>query len=478
VPFLTNWLGARSAEPARRIFAAAKLPSYETPEKATRGFMHMVRYRRGQETLMEVPPSLPHGAQPDRAAAATIIAAASPGWLDALAIQKLLECYNIPIVETVRAASPDEAGAAAVKVGGPVALKIFSPDISHKSDVGGVVLNLVGADAVRDAALAMQARILKSMPSARQEGFLVQQMVRRPRAYELIAGMAVDRTFGPFVLFGQGGTAVEIIDDKTIGLPPLNLKLARDMVARTRVWRQLKGYRDRPPADLDAIAMSLVHLSQLVCDFPQIAELDINPLLADETGVIALDARVKIAATDSKAQDRLAIRPYPEALIGHETIAGLGDFLLRPVRPEDAPAFEAFFAKLTPEDIRLRFGTALRSLPLSMLARLTQIDYDRQMAFVLSDAANAIAGVARIAADPDNMRAEFSILVRSDLQGRGVGHVLMQRLAAYARERGIGELWGDILRQNTTMLALCRELGCSVTPSPHDPSQVRATLRI
>jgi acetyltransferase len=395
-----------------------------------------------------------------------------------LAIQNLFECYGIPIIQTVRAASPGDAGVAAAKIGGPVALKIFSPDIPHKSDVGGVVLNLVGADVARDAALAMQARISKSNPTARLEGFLVQQMVQRPGAHELIAGMAVDRTFGPFVLFGQGGTAVEIIDDKTIGLPPLNLKLARDMIARTRVGRQLKGYRDRPPAALDAIAMSLVHLSQLVCDFPQIVELDINPLLADENGVIALDARVKIVPVDCQARDRLAIRPYPEELVRRETIAGMGEFLLRPVRPEDAPAFETFFARLTPEDIHLRFFTALRALPTSMLARLTQIDYDRQMAFILIDAANDIAGIARIAADPDNTRAEFAILVRSDLKGRGAGHVLMARLAAYARGRGIGELWGDILHENTAMLTLCRELGCRVTHSPHDPSQMRATLQL
>ncbi|HEY0301943.1 MAG TPA: acetate--CoA ligase family protein, partial [Rhizomicrobium sp.] len=386
----------------------------------------------------------------------------------------LLECYRLPIVRTGLAASPDAAGAAAAAIGGPVALKIFSPDISHKSDVGGVVLNLEGTAAVRDAAQAMRARIAAANPSARLDGFLVQQMVRRPRAHELIAGMAADRTFGPFLLFGQGGTAVEIIDDKAIGLPPLNLKLARDLIGQTRVWRQLKGYRDRPPADLDAVAATLVHLSQLVCDFPQIAELDINPLLADEDGVIAVDARVKIAA----GREPPAIRPYPEELVRRETVAGVGDFVLRPIRPEDAPAFEAFFARLTPEDIRLRFFSALRTLPPSSLARLTQIDYDRQMAFVLIDAAHAIAGIARIAADPDNARAEMAVLVRSDRKGHGLGRLLLQRLAAYAQARGIGELWGDILHENKTMLALCRELGCAVAPSPHDPGQMRATLRI
>ncbi|MGZ5930859.1 MAG: GNAT family N-acetyltransferase, partial [Rhizomicrobium sp.] len=295
---------------------------------------------------------------------------------------------------------------------------------------------------------------------------------------ELILGMAVDRTFGPFILFGQGGTAVEIIDDKALALPPLNLKLARELIARTRVHRQLTGYRDTPPAQIDAIALSLVQLSQLVCDFPEIAELDINPLLADENGVIALDARVKLLPVEGALRDRLAIRPYPEELVSHETLAGFGEFLLRPVRPEDAPAFVEFFARLAPEDVRMRFLLPLRSLPPAMLARLTQIDYDREMAFVLFDSANAVAGVSRIAADPDNARAEFAVLVRSDLKGHGAGRLLMQRLGAYAQKRGIRELFGDVLAENTSMLALCRELGCSIVPSANDQNLMRATLKI
>ncbi len=476
VPFLTNWLGAGSAETARRAFAAAKLPSYDTPEKATRGFMHMVRYRRLQDLLMEVPPSIPQGEQPDRAKAREILSKAKPGWLDALAVQALLACYCIPIVRLVRAADAEEAAAAAAKIGGPVALKIFSPDITHKSDVGGVVLDIVDAEAAGAAARDMQSRIAKAVPAARLDGFLVQEMIHRPDAHELILGMASDATFGPFLLFGQGGTAVEVIDDKTLGLPPLNLKLAQEMIDRTRVSRQLKGYRDRKPADLDAIALTLVHLSELICDCPEIAELDINPLLADENGVIAVDARVKIV--DGPRPDRMAIRPYPEELARAVPVPGLGDFTLRPVRPEDAPAFERFFARLSAEDIHMRFFTSLKVLPPTMLARLTQIDYDREMALVLFEAAGDIAGVVRLAADPDNARAEFAVLVRSDLKGHGVGKLLMTRLADYARARGIGELWGDILPENRTMLALCSELGLAMAPSPHDPAMTRATLKL
>ena len=477
MPILTNWLGSRSADAARSLFAAARIPTYDTPEKATRGFMHLVRYRRGQETLMEVPPSIPSGPLPDRDAAKAILTGSAAGWLEVEAVQRLLQCYRIPVVASAKAATPEEAATVAKEIGRPVAIKIISPDITHKSEVGGVLLNVTGENAVRAATSAMQRQIAELLPNARLDGFLVQEMVQRPHALELIVGMAVDRTFGPFLLFGQGGTAVEIIDDKALGLPPLNIKLAREMIARTKVSRLLKGYRDHPPAALDAIALTLVHLSQLICDFPQIAELDINPLLANEDGVVALDARVRIGDT-SQSRPPLAIRPYPEELVRTETVPSVGPFLLRPVRPEDAPAFEALFRRLQPDDVHMRFFTAMKSLPVSLLARLTQIDYDREMAFVLVNSENNLVGVARIAADPDNQRAEFALLVRSDIKGHGLGRLLMNRLIGYARERGIGELWGDIVADNSAMLSLCGEAGCAIAPSPVDPGLKRATIRL
>lgn len=477
-PILTNWLGSRSAEAARNLFAVARLPTYDTPEKATRGFMHLVRYRRGQETLIEVPPSIPSGPPPDRTTARAVLARSTTGWFEADAVQKLLECYRIPVAVSIKAATPAEAAKAAAKIGGPVAVKILSPDITHKSDVGGVLLNMMGENAVREASSSMQNRIAKLFPRARLDGFLVQNMVQRPHALELIVGMAVDRTFGPFLLFGQGGTAVEVIDDKALGLPPLNIKLAREMIGRTKISRQLKGYRDHPPAALDAIALCVVHLSQLICDFPQIVEADINPLLADEEGVVALDARVRTVDGTSQSRAQLAIRPYPDELSRTEAVPGLGTFLLRPVRPEDAPAFEALFRHLKPGDTHMRFFTSMKSMSSSLLARLTQIDYDREMAFVLVNSESDVVGVGRIAADPDNLRAEFALLVRSDMKGHGLGRLLMQRLIGFARERGIGELWGDILAENSAMLTLCYEAGCAIAPSPVDPCLKRATLHL
>jgi acetyltransferase len=439
--------------------------------------MHMVRYRKAQQMLMEVPPSLPAEFKPDREKAQALIEAGlrqGVGWLDPLDVQDVLSCYGIAVPRTARVPDAKDAAEQAAALAVPVVLKIDSPDITHKSDVGGVALNLEGAEAVRQAAETMLSRVAHAAPNAGIRGFIVQEMIHRPGAYELILGMASDTTFGPFLLFGHGGTAVEMIDDKALGLPPLNLKLARDMIARTRIWKLLRGFRDRLPVAIDAVALALVGLSQLVCDFDAIAELDINPLLADPRGVVAVDARIRLQPASQAGQERLAIRPYPAEWESTETIAGVGEFQLRPVRPEDAPTFIVFAARLDPEDVRMRFFTPFRQLPRTLLARLTQIDYDRAMAFVLLDAKDAVAGVVRLAADPDGRRAEFAVLVRSDLKGRGIGRALIDRLIVYAKSRGIEELFGDVLAENAAMLALCRGIGCSIGPS--SAGVVRVTI--
>ena len=473
----TSWLGQTAPEEAREIFAAAGIPTYETPEKAVRGFMHAVRYARGQAILLEVPPSIPANFNPDDAAGRTIIREALDAgetWLSQPRLWKLLDCYGIPTPRWIVARTEQEAADAGDALGVPVALKIVSPDILHKSDVDGVALNLVGRDAIAAAAAAMRTRVLAKRPGARVDGFFVQEMVRRPDAFELILGAGTDATFGPFLLFGQGGTAVEIIDDKALALPPLNLALANELMSHTRVWRQLQGYRNRPPAALDDAALTLVRLSQLICDLGEVAEVDINPLLADVSGVIALDARVRIAPNPA-GDRRLAIRPYPKELERHESVSGIGELFLRPVKPEDASAFNRFFEQLAPEDVRLRFFTPLRALPERLRARFTQIDYDREMAFVLFRGAEII-GVTRLAADPDNVKAEFAVIVRSDLKGKGLGRMLLDRIIQYARQRGIGEIFGDILPENTAMLNLCRDLGCRLIF--RESGVVRARLSI
>jgi acetyltransferase len=308
-------------------------------------------------------------------------------------------------------------------------------------------------------------------PDARLQGFSVQAMARRPQAHELIVGVTTDPVFGPVILFGQGGIAVEVTADHAIGLPPLNMILARELIFRTRVAKLLAGYRDRPPADIDAICRTLIGVSHLVTDMAEIAELDINPLLADSHGVIALDARVRVTmlATAIAGVDRLAIRPYPEEL--EEWITWQGKpLLLRPIKPEDGPEHVAFFNALDPEDVRYRMFIRMRELQPSQLARLTQIDYDREMAFIATrtrqDGKFETLGVTRAVADPDNITAEFAIIVRSDIKGQGLGKILMTKLIDYCRSHGTQQMIGETLSHNRRVLNLVSRYGFDISASP------------
>ncbi|HYM18109.1 MAG TPA: bifunctional acetate--CoA ligase family protein/GNAT family N-acetyltransferase [Micropepsaceae bacterium] len=478
---LANWLGGDLAQESRALFAAAALPSYETPTEAARGFMHLMHYRKGQEAIVEVPSSAATEFSPDSGAARAVIDRAlelGQGWLAPEDVSRLFECYRIPMVRAAKAPDIETAVKLAAKFGGAVALKIVSPDILHKSEVGGVALGLKTKDAVRAAATAMLAQVKKTQSSARLDGFLVQEMVEKPGAYELIAGMAVDAQFGPFLLFGQGGTAVEIVADRAVALPPLNLRLARELIEETRIARLLKGYRDHPPANLPELASTLVKLSQLVCDFDEVVEIDLNPLLLDATSIVAVDARVRIAPLKGARGARLSIRPYPKELERDEQLSSLGRLKLRPIRPEDAEALKTLVAELSPEDARLRFFLPLKSVQPQLLARFTQIDYDREMALVLyRPEGGRFAGVVRLIADPDNVSAEFAIVVASDLHRQGIGRLLMTRLVEYARARGLSELMGHVLRENSAMLALAAKLGFQASAG-ESPDVVRVSLRL
>ena len=468
------WLGDAAVATARTVFEEAGAADYATPEDAVRACAMLATYRRNQALLQEAPAASDYG-PPDRAAARAIVdqaLAANRPMLDELDAKNLLKAYGIPVVPTVAvAANADAAVQAAHAMGHPVALKILSPDISHKSDVGGVRLNLHSEAELRAAVAAMLAQIGAAQPAARLTGFTVQAMVKRPFAQELIVGASVDPVFGPVLLFGQGGTAVEVLADRAIGLPPLNRVLARELIARTRVAKLLAGYRDHPPARLDAIADVLIALAQMQADIPELAELDINPLWADDTGVIALDARVRLSA-GAAGTARLSILPYPAELA--ETVAWNGGVLtLRPIRPEDEARHRAFVERLEPEDLRLRFFSVRRELPRSELARLVQIDYAREMAFVAlwsgPDGQDETVGVVRAVCDPDNIEAEFAILVRSDLKGRGLGTLLFGKLLRYLRAQGTQVLVGDVLRENGAMRALARRHGLHAEAAdPHD----------
>jgi acetyltransferase len=473
---LAAWIG--NDKSVTGIFGAAAIPNYQTEDDAVRGFMHMVGYRDAIEELMEVPPNLPAAFVRDVAGAKTIVDAAiaeGRDWLDPVEAVALLEAYGIPVVPTVLAENPQAARRAAEPFlvnGQAVAVKILSRDIVHKSDVGGVRLNLTTADAVEAAAAEVIAKAKTARPEARIAGVTIQPMIVRRHGRELIAGIAVDPTFGPVVVFGRGGTAVEVIDDKAIALPPLDLKMAHDLIGRTRVTRRLNAYRDVPAADREQIALTLVRLAQMAADLPEICGLDINPLLADETGALALDARVAIAkvAVDATrpARARLAVRPYPEKWRRTLEVKDGWRVTTRPIRPEDEPLLLELAKNVSSEDLRLRFFAPMKEFSHVFIARLTQLDYARAMAFVALDEAGKIIGVVRLHSDSAYETAEYAILLRSDLKGRGLGWALMKLLIEYARSEGLKVLTGEVLRSNQTMLQMCRALGFTVKVDPDD----------
>ncbi|TSE30798.1 bifunctional acetate--CoA ligase family protein/GNAT family N-acetyltransferase [Tepidimonas charontis] len=470
------WLGHGAVEPARARFRAAGVPDFPTPEEAVRAFSFLRQYHRHQAELLETPPALPEGLTPDLGGIRRIVQEALQAgrqWLTEPQAKALLACAGVPVtpIRTVPA-DPDAAAAAADALGYPVVLKILSEDITHKSDVGGVRLDLHDAQEVREAARAMLQRVTERRPHARIEGLTVQPMVRRRHAHELIVGASIDPLFGPVILFGQGGTAVEVLADRALALPPLNVTLAEALIERTRVARLLRGYRDVPPAHRPSIHRTLLAVSQLLADVPEIAEIDINPLIVDAEGAIALDARVRVSADCPAGARHFAIRPYPQELV--QTLDWHGTPLtVRPIRPEDEAQHLAFLEKMDPEDIRLRIFYSRRSIEHSELARLTQIDYDREMAFIATrptpDGGQETIGVVRGICDPDNDTAEYGILVRSDLKGRGLGRLLMQRLIDYLRAHGTRRIVGTVLRENQAMLALVQRLGFQIRPHPEDP---------
>lgn len=480
---LTCWSGGDAVQEARKAFAEAGLASYDTADAAVRAFAHMVDYRRNMQNLMETPDEMPEDLQPDQAAVRQVIEIVlreKRSMLNEIEGKRILSAYGISAVPTEAATTPEEAAAAAHRLNFPVALKILSPDITHKSDVGGVALNLSSEAELLTAAEAMLARVRERRPNARIDGFTVQPMIRRARAHELIVGALTDPIFGPAIMFGQGGVGVEVIGDRAVALPPLNMHLANDLIDRTKVSRLLSGYRDFPPVDRKALATVLIRVAQLIADHAEICELDINPLYADDQGIVALDARIVLRPSEVSGHDRLAIRPYPRGLEETITLPTGEKVLLRPIRPEDEPTHHEFVRRVSAEDFRLRFFSPMRALPHSEMARFTQIDYEREMAFIATRPMNGQSetlGVVRAITDPDNVRAEFAVLVRSDFKGHGLGQALMRKIIDYCRQRGTREIIGDILRENQAMRTLATELGFqTVSGTGSDIVQVRLPL--
>jgi len=461
-PLLTAWTGEASVGDARADLARARIATFSTPRDAVTGFMQLVRYRRLQDVLMEVPPSHDSVQSVVVQEARTIVSQLTEKrWLSVDAVKRLLRLYGIPTNRSTVALTPTDAKRIAVSWRCRVALKVHSPDIVHKSDVDGVVLD-VDPMGVEIEAQHMLDAVRRHAPDACIEGILVEEMVKRPDAREVFIGMTSDVTFGPVLAFGQGGTGIEVINDKSFGLPPLNMNLAASMIAETRVGRLLAGYRNRPAANTAAIARALISLSQLVTDHPTITDVDLNPLLVDANGLIAVDARIKVdpAAPDS----RMIISPYPRELERTLTRPTGPPLHVRPLQPHDTPLIEEFVRRLSPEDRRFRFFAALRGLDHKAAARLCQLDYDRELALIatLTPGGRDIVGVARFYADPDNTQAEFAIAVRSDVQRQGIGYSLLSCLSEVAANRGIKSLWGAVLADNPRMVGLASALGMQV----------------
>lgn len=487
-PVLAAWIGGPSTAVAS-AFEAASIPHYDNEAQAVQGFMDVVRYSAALDALMKTPPSLPTDFRGDFETARGIVADAIRDGrtsLDPPEIGRLFAAYAIPITPAILARDPPEAAAAATSFLGAaetVVVKILSRDIVHKSDVDGVRLNLTSTAAVQAAAADILTRARTARPDAQIAGVTVHPMVVRPKARELIAGIADDPTFGPVIVFGSGGIAAEAIDDKALALPPLDMQLATDLIARTRVARVLKAYRNMPAVRQEDVALLLVKLAQLVADVPEVLELDINPLLADERGVLALDARVAVAPVVRKfagrGHPRLAVRPYPSEWEQRVTLPDTTEILVRPIRPEDEPLLREMLTQVTPDDLRLRFFAPIKDFSHAFIARLVQIDYARAMAFVaIGPASGALLGVVRLHADANYESGEYAILLRSDMKGRGLGRKLMDLMIAYARSEGLRRIEGQVLAENAPMLTLCKELGFRIRSDPHEAELRLATLAL
>ncbi|WP_139557617.1 bifunctional acetate--CoA ligase family protein/GNAT family N-acetyltransferase [Methylotetracoccus oryzae] len=482
-PLLACWLGERQVQAGRALFRAARIPDFVNPETAIEAFGYLVEYRRNQRLLMQVPGPLAELERPDLAGAQLIIDGAlgsRQALLTPLETRAVLGAFHIPAGAAIDAGSPNEALAAAECLGFPVALKIRSPDIVHKSDVDGVRLNIDSAASIRHAYSDMLARVQELRPEATLLGVTVERMYQRTSGRELFVGVVQDPVFGPVISFGAGGTAIEVLRDRAIALPPLNEDLARNLIAKTRISRLLGQFRNLPPINLDALIRVLLRISEMVCELPQIEELDINPLVADEDGVRALDTRIMVRPPIAGRRhfDHMAIHPYPSNWISRFQLPEGQDITIRPIRPEDAAIERAFVRKLSPEARYLRFNQALRELSQELLVRFTQLDYHRELALI---ATTTVAGeeteiaVARFFPNPDARSAEFAVVIADDWQRHGLGTRLMNQLIAAGREKGFETLEGEVLARNTAMLRFTEKLGFRACEKEDDPDVLRVT---
>lgn len=467
ISVLTNWCGEFSSQEARRLFSDAGIPTYRTPEGTITAYMHMVEYRRNQKQLRETP-ALPANLIANTAEAHGLIQQAlneGATTLDTHEVQPILQAYGLQTLPTWIAGDSSEAVHIAEQIGYPVALKLRSPDIPHKSEVQGVMLYLRTAAEVHQAANAILDRVKMAWPQARIHGLLVQSMANRAGAQELRIAVEHDPLFGPLIMLGEGGTDWKAENAAAVALPPLNMNLARYLVIQAIKHGKIRARNALRPLDIASLSQVLVRVSNLVVDCPDIAQLDIHPLLASGSDFTALDVTLHIAPFTGNSDARLTIRPYPHQFEKWVELKNGERCLFRPILPEDEPELQRFISQVTKEDLYYRYFSEINEFSHEDLANMTQIDYDREMAFVAvrrSRDSEEILGVTRAISDPDNIDAEFAVLVRSDLKGLGLGRRLLEKLISYTREHGIARLNGITMPGNHGMVALARKLGFQV----------------
>ena len=488
-PLITCWMGDASVMQARRLLNEASIPTFRTPEAAVGAFGNIASFYQNQKLLQQTPPPLSTLAKPDVEGARLLIEsvlAERRNILTEMESKALLAAFHIPVTQTILARSANEAMMIATQLGYPVALKIDSPDISHKSDVNGVALNIMNAVGVRDVYNDMMLAVTRQQPNARINGVTVQNMARHKRGREIYIGLVTDDPFGPVIAFGAGGTMIELIDDRAMELPPLNQFLARRLIDRSRVAETLGDWRGASAVDMDALEHVLLRVSEMVCELPQLREMDINPIIIDASGAVAVDARILIqtapqANSAGGRYNHLAILPYPAQYEQTWPLKGGGQYIIRPVHPDDATMLQDLVRGLSNESRYFRFVSSMPELPPALLSRFTLIDYDREMALVAvyqdrSTLPNGdvkvterIIGVSRYITNPDSASCEFSLVVADDFGGRGLGSRLMLSIMEVAREKGLEEIDGLVLANNTGMLKLMRSLGFTVKPFAEDP---------
>jgi len=472
---------------SRQRFAENRIPTFPTPEAAVDAIAALALFTANQEQLLQVPAPLGPASTPDRATAQRLLDAARAAdneWLNPADSKELLAAFGIPVIRSRPAYSATEAVQVAEAIGFPVAMKILSPDIAHKSDVGGVRLGRTDARSVRDGYENMLRDVAVARPDARLEGVLIEPMYVERHGRELMIGAVRDPVFGPAISFGLGGTMVEVIRDRAVALPPLNPYLARDLIRRTRASLALQPLRGAPAAAQDAIEDMLLRVSEIVCELPDVGAIDINPVIVTARGAIAVDARIGVLPVPQpqRLYRHMAIHPYPSALEFPLDLPDGQQATIRAIRPEDAELERDFVHRLSEQSRFLRFMFGLQDLSPAMLSRFTQIDYDRELALIVvlrqPDGAERQIGVARYIMLPDEETCEFAIVVSDEWQGKGVARRLFQRLIDVARERRIKVMTGITLRENSRMIDLSRSLGFATRSDTDEPELVRMTLAL